>query len=471
MKRISSFGGVQIFNVLISIIRGKLVAILLGPEGIGLSTLLSSSTSTVQQFGSLGLNLALVKEVSSNKDDNEKLPHIVSIAIRLIILTSLFGGLLCFILSPLLSLWSFGTTDYISSYLWLGISVALSIAGAGYLSILQGMSEVKRLSKATLVGGLTGLFLCVPLYYFLGNKGIVPSLIILSLSVFLFYFISFNKCYRLNKTSFSWSIHRKIVKKLISLGLILMIGSLVGSLTSYTINAFIRFNGSIDDVGLFQAANSLTNQYVGIIFSSLALDYFPRLAAAGSDNAKSNLVINRQLEIVLLIIIPLVLLLILSTPSLIKIFLTDKFLVITKLMRWLGFGVIIQAISFPLSYIFIAKEKKRTYIWIEVVLTNVLWLTCSILFYFFFGLIGLGISLVVRSSIDVIVVFSICKNTLSYSITPETLRILIYSLTIGILGFVISFIDNLYSNLLLILLLLLSSFISLFLLRKRLKGN
>ncbi len=67
LKGTSVFGGVQVFQILINMVRGKFVALFLGPDGMGVSALLTSATGTVQQFGSLGLNLAIVKEVAANR--------------------------------------------------------------------------------------------------------------------------------------------------------------------------------------------------------------------------------------------------------------------------------------------------------------------------------------------------------------------------------------------------------------------
>ncbi|MDE5683086.1 MAG: oligosaccharide flippase family protein [Muribaculaceae bacterium] len=410
LKRISAFGGVQLFSILISLVRGKFVAMFLGPEGMGISSLYTSATNSVQQISSLGLNLALVKEAAAGKDDRERLPHIFSVAIRLITFTALLGGIVCILLSPLLSMWTFGNTDYTVGFVLLSLSVSLSIAGAGYLSLLQGMGEVRRLAKASLVGGLTGLCCGVPLYYLFGYDGIVPGMIILSATSFLFYFISFRRCVSLRPASFNWQRHKPLVKRLLTVGLVLMLGSLSGTLTNYIINAFIRHTGSVEDVGLFQAANSLTNQYVGLIFSALALDYFPRLAAAKDDLGKFGEIINRQIEIVSLIITPLLLILILTAPLVIRILLTDDFLASSSLIRWLGLGVMMQAVAFPIGYAFIAQNNNRLYIWNEIVITNILWLVCSVLFYRSYGLIGLGISLVVRSLIGDGIAFGIvCK--------------------------------------------------------------
>ena len=52
MKGTAIFGGTQFFAILVNLIRGKLVALFLGPEGMGISSLMMSSMNTIQQFSS-----------------------------------------------------------------------------------------------------------------------------------------------------------------------------------------------------------------------------------------------------------------------------------------------------------------------------------------------------------------------------------------------------------------------------------
>ena len=44
LRGMSAFGSVQVFQIIINVVRGKCVALLLGPEGMGITQLLSSST-------------------------------------------------------------------------------------------------------------------------------------------------------------------------------------------------------------------------------------------------------------------------------------------------------------------------------------------------------------------------------------------------------------------------------------------
>ena len=73
-KAIGLFGGVQVFNILAGIIKNKIVAVLLGPVGMGISGILISTTSMISSATGLGLHTSAVRDVAkaySSKDEKE----------------------------------------------------------------------------------------------------------------------------------------------------------------------------------------------------------------------------------------------------------------------------------------------------------------------------------------------------------------------------------------------------------------
>lgn len=442
LKGTSIFGGVQVFQILLALIRGKFVAILLGPAGMGVAALYTTAANTLQQFASLGLNLAVVKEVAANRDERQKISTVFAVARRLIVMSALLGACVCLLFSPLLSRWTFGDDAHTFGFMLLAVMVFFAISSAGEMSLLQGMHEVKRLSKASIVGGLTGLFVGVPLYYFFGTGGIVPAMIVLSLSTFLFYSRSVKKSVEVDKVKFVWSSHKPLVKKMIGLGLVLMAGSLIGTFTNYLINLFVRSFGSLDDVGLYQAANSITNQYVGVVFSAMALDFFPRLTAIAGDNEKMRAVVNRQIEIVSLILTPLVAGLIFTAPVIIRLLLTESFLGVMPLMRWFGLGILLRGLNYPMGYIAFAKDNKRLFFWLEGVFGNALNLAVSCVAYYFFGLVGLGMSLVACSLTAYVVYYILNRRLYDYGYDRQTTVSAAYAVTAGVTAFLCSYITD-----------------------------
>jgi len=63
-KATSIFGGVQVFNIFITIIRGKAVAVLLGTSGMGLNALFLSTLKIITQSTSFGLSQSAVKDIA-----------------------------------------------------------------------------------------------------------------------------------------------------------------------------------------------------------------------------------------------------------------------------------------------------------------------------------------------------------------------------------------------------------------------
>ena len=419
-KGTALMGGVQVFNILINVIKGKLVAMFLGPAGMGVVSLLTSSTNVVQQFSCLGLNLAIVKEIAG-AESTEKRNLIIVIVRKLLILTALLGAFLTVVLSPWLSDWSFGDKSYIVHFIFLGVMVFLMTVSNGEASILQGAHTIKRLAYSSLVGSSVGLLVGVPLYYFYGQDGIVPAMIALSLATFIFYRYHSGKEFGKINVKVSLKEQSPLVKSMIAFGFISMISSLLGTFANYGVNAFVRYQGALHDVGLFQAANSITNQYVGLVFAAMSVDYFPRLAAVSNDTEKVNKAVNLQAEIVLLVVAPIVMLMILVAPLIIRILLTDEFLLLGPVVRVMALGIFLKAISFPMGYISFAKGDKKTFFWMEGVWGNLLTLTFNIGFYYFWGLIGLGISMIGIYTVFMIIYLVVTNKLYHYRLDKTVL--------------------------------------------------
>lgn len=389
-KGTAMMGGVQVFNILISLVRGKLVALFLGPQGIGVMSLLQSSGQMVQQVSSAGLHLSTVQAVAGAQEDR---PKTIAIVRKLLLITSIIGVVLMIALSSGLSRLSFGNTNYTWHYCLLALWLFFLTLSNGESSILQGAHALKRLAYSSLVGSLTGLLVGVPLYYFFGENGIVPALIMSSLVLFVFYKRQSLKQFgHISIKGISLSQERDQVKKLVTLGVVFMVSALLGTVTSYLINFFVRLLGSVEDVGLFQAATSLTNQYAGLVFTAMAMDYFPRLSAVASDNAEVRKLVNNQTEIVILIVAPIVALVILFAPLIVRILLTTEFNSIIPVIQIMALGLFFKSISYPMGYISFSKGDKKTFFWLEGVGSNALNLTLSVLLYHFWGVPGLGIA-------------------------------------------------------------------------------
>jgi O-antigen/teichoic acid export membrane protein len=199
-KSISLFGGVKIFQILIGIIKNKVIAILLGPNGMGIAGLITSSTEMVAALTGCGLQTSAVRDVAQAHDskDEQKIGTTIKVLRKLVWVTGVLGMLVVFFMAPLLSVWAFGDKEYTIAFRVVSVIMLFNQINIGQTVLLQGTFHYKYMAKSALFGNVLGLVITLPLYYLFGIKAIVPAIIIssliaLSLSWYYSNKISFNK--------------------------------------------------------------------------------------------------------------------------------------------------------------------------------------------------------------------------------------------------------------------------------------
>ena len=183
-KATSIFGGVQIFNILITLIRGKAVALLIGTAGMGLNGLFMSTLNLVKSVTSLGINESAVRDISKAyaDNDNQKMQLTFTVFKRWIWLTALLGIIVTVAFSSLLSQFSFNSTQYTLSYIWLSVTFVFGALTGGIYTLLRGTRQLKYLAQANIFGGIVGLLVALPIFYFYGINRVVPAIIITALA-------------------------------------------------------------------------------------------------------------------------------------------------------------------------------------------------------------------------------------------------------------------------------------------------
>ena len=72
LKYTGVFGGVQGLNILMNLVRNKIVALFLGPEGMGLVSLFQTTVNFISQSTNLGVSFSAVRNVSELFDAGDE---------------------------------------------------------------------------------------------------------------------------------------------------------------------------------------------------------------------------------------------------------------------------------------------------------------------------------------------------------------------------------------------------------------
>lgn len=433
MKATSIFGGVQVLQIIIGIIRTKFVAVLLGPAGMGIAGLLDSTIGMIAQLSNLGLRISAVKDLSAahGNGDLERTAKVTSVIHRLVWFTGLLGGLITLVLAPFLSQLTFGNRSYTWAFMWLSVTLVFNQLSIGNSVILQGMRQIPYLAKAGMIGSCLGLVTTVPLYYLLGIKGIVPGMILMAI--------------------FSWAIHQYFTRKvsiqhidislnevvregkgMIKLGFLISLNSMITLGVSYAVRIFISRTDGVEDVGLFNAGFAIVNSYVGLIFTAMSTDYYPRLSAVAHSNEKSTLLINQQAEVALLIISPILMVFLVFINWVVIVLYSEKFIAVSDMILYAGMGIFFKAASWSIAYIFLSKGNSQLFFWIELI-TNLYVLGLNILGYYYWGLTGLGVSFFLSYFLYFIQVFFVAREKYEFGFTQAFYKI--FGLQIALASF------------------------------------
>lgn len=432
MKATSIFGGVQVLNIIIQLIRSKVVAVLLGPAGMGIMGLLQTSISLVSSATNFGLGTSAVRDVSEANSTNnqEKISKTISIIRKLVWLTGVLGMVITIALSPFLSKLTFGNYDYTIAFVMLSVTLLFSQLASSHAVLLQGLRKTSWLAKAKVYGSVFGLIISLPLYYLYGTEGIVPA-IVLSALVLLgvqYWFASKVKI-GFMVLSFKEALHEG--KDMMKLGFLLSLSGLIAVVASYLVRVYISNTGGVVDVGLYSAGFAIIGTYVGLVFSAMSTDYYPRLAAVSQSNDESKLVINQQAEIAILILAPIIMIFLVFIKWVVILLYSQQFAPVNDMILYAALGMFFKAASWAVAFLFLAKGASKLYFWNELI-TNIYLTLFNILGYKFFGLTGLGISFLLSYILYFIQVVVLTKIKYEFSFSTAFIKIFVINLILGV---------------------------------------
>lgn len=423
MKATSVLGGVQVFIILIAIIRSKFIAVLLGPEGMGIAGLLASTIALIGGLTNFGLGTSAIRDVAKANSTGRqtRIAIIVTVLRRWVWVTGVLGTLITLVLSPWLSQLTFGNHNYTLAFIWISISILFTQLSTGQFVILQGMQKLQYQAKASLIGSFLGLILTVPIYYRYNINGIVPAIIITSLITFSFSWF-FAKKVKIEPVTVSWVSTFAEGKNMLTLGFILSMSNLITMGVSYLLSIFISNTGGVSQVGLYIAGFAIINGYVGLIFTGMLPDYYPRLSSVAHSNKLCKQTINQQAEIAVLIMSPILTVFLVFIEWVIIILYSNKFIEVDAMIHWAALGMLFKATSWSIAIILLAKGASKI-LFLNELIANIYTLGLNILGYHFWGLTGLGISFMLTYLLYLIQVFVISKIKYQFSFDSAFIRI------------------------------------------------
>ncbi len=441
LKYTGVFGSVQGLNVLISLVRNKCVALLLGPSGMGLVSLLNTAMQFISQATNLGIATSAVRHVSElfNAGEEERLMHYIKVVRAWCMIAALLGVLLCFVAAPLLDLMSFSWGNHTLHFFLLAPAVGMLAITGGETAILKATRRLRSLAVVQIWTMVASLLVTIPLYYFFGETAIVPVITLMAFASMLLILLYSYRFYPLRLQGV-WNVLGEGIP-MVKLGVAFILAGVVGSASEMLIRSYLNVHGGLDDVGLYNAAYMMVVTYAGMVFSALDSDYFPRLSATNHHIAASNGIVNRQLEMSLLMVAPMLVAFIICLPVLIPLLFSSEFVSIVPMTQLAAMSMYLKVLTLPVAYLTLARGRSKSYLFLETV--YFVFFVVAVLFcYERWGLYGMGIALVAAHLFDLLMIHFYAHFVFSYRLSFPVIRYSLVQVGLGVLAFGVTWIKE-----------------------------
>lgn len=419
LKAMGLFGSVQVANILCAIIRTKLVAVWIGPAGIGLFSIFNNAAEMVFSITSLGMRNSCVRDVAMAEEsgNRERVRRIIAVVRKWSWFVSLLSAVVMLSIAPMLSKFTFGDYSHVWDFILLSCVLMFFALTNGEQAILQGTSKLRMLAHASVWGVAAGLLVSIPLFYFLREDSIVISIIVYQLMLLIFTYLFRHKDFPPAKIPAKEAF--KEGKGFVKLGIYLTLTGFITSLFSYAFSAYLNRVSGIGEVGFYQAGYALVNKYVGLIFTAIGMEYYPRLSKIQNSHLRMRVFVSQEINISMLVLIPIVSVFLLCRELVVSILYSADFHVIVPFISWAIIGTCFRAYSWCMAFVVLAKGDGRIYIMMETA-SALFGFGLNILFYHFYGLTGLGISYVVWYLLYCVIVGIVYFRNYRFSVSMKS---------------------------------------------------
>jgi antigen flippase len=431
-------GGAAGVNLLLSMIRVKFAALLIGITGVGLNTAFVSLQGLIGTIAGVGLQSSGVRDIATavGRGDQDAIGRTVLTLRRICWLTGLIGMAGMILLSPFLSQITFGNKDYVPDIAALGLIILLGNISGGQMALIQGMRRIGDMARASIYGAALGTLAALGFYITLGIRGIVPTLLavsVIQLAVSWYY----ARQVPVPKVSLTLRQTYSEANGMVRMGLVFMFNGLMASALNYSTIALIaQFEGT-KAVGLYSAAFALSGLFVNFVLGSMGADYYPRLSAVANDNKAMSRMVNEQTEIGLLLALPGLLATMSLAPWVLQIFYSREFLGAVDLMKWFILGCFGRVLSWPLGYAILALGKGKWFLFTETS-SNLIHIALIAVGLQFFGIEGVAVSFFAIYILYTYIVYCVCRHLIKFYWTVSCGRLAIFGVITLSVSFFIS---------------------------------
>ncbi len=355
----------------LAMVATKIFAVVLGPAGVGLVSLVRQTYQSALILGTLNGQTAIAQGIASR--DRGAQGEYLSTALW-ILLTGGGSAALVFLIFPSqISQFVMGREDQASVQLirWLSLAVLAGVSSTYLSGVLNGYRAIGRLALLQIVGAAVAAVLAYPVALLLrAGHTLALSLQIalptLATSAIGLVFVMrggwMSKPFRHTALLFDVGAALGFLR----LAAAMLLSGLLATSIPLAIRAITVRRFGLPGVGVLDVAWNISMNYVLLALASFSSYYIPSLSRLKDSRDRQEL-IRRVLRLSMLLMVPLVVATIVLKPAVVRILYSSAFLPAIEIMRWMLIGDYFKVTSWVFSFTMIAFSDVKTLVWTEIV--------------------------------------------------------------------------------------------------------
>ena len=439
LRAMSITGGTQAISIVLSVVRMKALALLLGPAGVGVLGIFNSFVSTSSTLAGGGISNAAVRQLAQSRNDVARFGALKRVIFIANAVQGLTAMVIIWLLRDKLSVWLFGKGTYSLELGIAGIAMVLTLMLASQTALLRGLRRIGDIGRVTVLGAITQTVVGLLAVYILGMDGLLCFVIAQPLTAVL---VAMRYTKKIKKGPVVQAEQRAFWPHWIEMARIgfgFMLGGLATTGTMLIVNARIANELGLGSVGQFVAAWGLTATYLGFLLNAMSMDYYPRLAEIiEKDRGEAIRLMNEQAQLSLLIGGPIIFAMIGFAPLVITILYSADFTAAVTLLQWQVVANIFKVATWPISMTFPATGRARTFL-ISQIIFNVAYLSLTWFGMPYFGLEIAGIAFLVGYFIYFVLVNLMVRKAVQFRWERLSVVLLAAYVAIGAVVLVVAF--------------------------------
>lgn len=399
LKEFSKIGSVAVIKPISAAVKMKYFSLYFGTMGIGLLSQGQLVLSLIYSFGSLGLGIAITKYLSDDKIGLAEQIQILGAVVRILLVSLIVQvGIFLALINPL-SHYLFGDETHFTLLLILTCSIPFLILSRILEAILNSKLEFSHIAR----GQLISILLSLAAFLLVSRKFAEVGALIAVASYYVFLVMIYSLYVRrlhpelLSSIRIFGSNQSRYMRSIYKFGMANLFRSIVVYLSMVIMRGYIVSNYGIAEVGLYQAAYSIS-MYIVTGFQAISVYILPVISSLSDSRKEIEKEINVAYSNILLIIFPIVALTIIFHIPILKLLFTDEFVGSSLTLIVLVCAQVFNVVNILNTSTLLGMNKLRIFLTVDIGR----YLGQFILFIFFFktfGIIGIAYSALISQSL------------------------------------------------------------------------